>query len=109
MSLINWSIDLKDDSGNSYFFDEDCSIDFSHGLNDDDNVEITVDGFTNCHGAYFSSIADNATMKYIYLAAADWLENNDDFLEKAYETVAHEYYVTGLGSNNPDAITVRRV
>lgn len=109
MLRIDWSIDLKDDNGNSFFHDEDCSVDFNHELNEDGNVEIMVDGFTNCHDAYFSANSDNTAMTHIYLAAVDWLESNDDFLEKAYEAIAHEYHAIGLGSNNPDATIVRRV
>lgn len=36
------------------------------------------------------------------------LENNDDFFTKAYEEIANEYVVIGLGSNNPDTRIERR-
>lgn len=111
-TIYHWTIDLKDEADCSYFYDDECHIDFSHTVDGEGNIEITVDGFINGYGAYFSTDAElscNTAMKMIYLAAADHLENDDAFCEACRNIVEDEYKPIGFSSNNPDATIVRRV
>lgn len=91
MNTIDWAIELKCSKG-TYFCDYDAKVMFSHELFEGD-IYITVEGFENCEGVYFSEKSENVAMICIFNEVKKYLENDGNFLSFAYEQIEDEYYI----------------
>ena len=106
MENIRWDITVRDAHSGETYEMEDVEVYFSHELNELGDIEITVGGvYDPLEDEFHSKETGDFRM---FKKIADYLEQDEHFIEAAIEEVEGDYVFSGFGSHNPDRIIERR-